>query len=172
MLGRFLQPSEQAFVVADPTALRASLNVFEGDLVYFQVGSDVDVSFDAMPGKSVKGKVTVIEPQLGKQTRALRALIDVPNADGSLKPGLFLRATVQLPEDVSKAKLLVPRGSVQPIGDDSVVFVEIQPGLFEVRKVQIVRETPQIVELGGGLQRGERIAVEGAFLLRGEVTKQ
>jgi cobalt-zinc-cadmium efflux system membrane fusion protein len=172
VLGRFLSPQEQAFVIADPSALRASVNVFEGDLIFFKVGADVDVTFDAMPGKVVKGKVSVIEPQLGKQTRSLRALIDVPNTDGALKPGLFLRASVQLPEDMAASKLLVPRGAVQPLGDDNVVFVEIQPGLFEVRKVQVARETPQIVEIASGLQRGERIAVEGAFLLRGEVTKQ
>lgn len=172
VLGRFLAPQEQAFIIADPAALRASLNVFEGDLVYFQLGSEVDVSFDALPGKVVKGKVSVIEPQLGKTTRSVRALIDVPNEDGALKPGLFLRASIKLPEDLSKSRLLVPKAAVQPLGDDDVVFVELQPGTFEVRKIQKTRETTQIVEIASGLQRGERIAVEGAFLLRGEVTKQ
>jgi cobalt-zinc-cadmium efflux system membrane fusion protein len=172
VLGRFLSPQEQAFVIADPTALRATVNVYEGDLIFFSVGADVDVTFDALPGKLVRGKVSVIEPQLGRQTRSVRALIDVPNEDGVLRPGLFLRASVKLPEDMAKAKLLVPKGAVQPLGDDNVVFVELQPGTFEVRKVQVARETPQIVEIASGIQRGERIAVEGAFLLRGEVTKQ
>lgn len=172
VLGRFLSPQEHAFVIADPFRLRASLNVFEADLVYFRVGSEVDIRFDAVPGKTVKGTVSVIDPQVGRQSRSARALIDVPNEDGSLRPGLFLRAGVKLPGDVVATKLLVPAGAVQPLGEDSVVFVERAPGTFEVRKVVTGQRTPQVMEVTSGLSRGERIAVDGAFLLRGEVTKQ
>jgi multidrug efflux pump subunit AcrA (membrane-fusion protein) len=79
---------------------------------------------------------------------------------------------VRLPEEAVAGRLLVPAPSVQPIGDDSVVFVETQPGTFEVRKVVVTRRTTQVAEIGEGLARGERIVVEGAFILRGEVTKQ
>jgi len=53
-----------------------------------------------------------------------------------------------------------------------VVFVEKKPGTFEVRTVQVARRTNAVVEIAEGLVKGERIAVEGAFLLRGEVTRQ
>lgn len=172
VLGHFLTPQEHAFVIADPFNLRASLNVFESDLVYFQVGSEVDITFDAMPGKTFKGKVSIIDPQVGRQSRSARALIDVPNPDGSLRPGLFLRAYVKLPDEMTANRLLVAAGAVQPLGEDSVVFVETAPGTFEVRKVAVGRRTPQVTEVTEGLSRGERIAIEGAFLLRGEVTKQ
>ncbi|MBX3185770.1 MAG: efflux RND transporter periplasmic adaptor subunit [Labilithrix sp.] len=172
ILGRFLQAKESAFVIADPLDLRASLNVYEADIPYFQVGQEAEISFDAMPGKTVKGKIVLIEPQVGKASRSARAFIDVPNADGSLRPGMFLRASLRLPESAGNGRLLVPAPSVQPIGDDDVVFVEISPGVFEVRKVAVARRTTQVAEIREGLQHGERIAVDGAFILRGEVTKQ
>jgi cobalt-zinc-cadmium efflux system membrane fusion protein len=172
ILGRFLQAKETAFVIADPHDLRAALNVYEADLPYFKVGEEAEIIVDALPGKIFKGKIILVEPQIGKQSRSARAYINVPSPDGVLKPGLFVRASIKLPEDVAQGRLLVPGPAVQPVGDDKVVFVEQGPGSFEVRKVQIARSTTQVAEIREGLAKGEKIAVEGAFVLRGEVTKQ
>ena len=172
ILGRFLQAKETAFVIADPHDLRAALNVYEADLPYFQVGQEAEIFVDALPGKSFKGKIVLVEPQIGKQSRSARAYIDVDNADNLLKPGLFIRASIKLPETVAQGRLLVPAPAVQPLGDDKVVFVEKEPGTFEVRKVQIARKTTEVAEIREGLTKGEKIVVDGAFVLRGEVTKQ
>lgn len=172
VLGRFLQAKETAFVIADPQDLRASLNVYEADLPYFRIGQEAEIIIDALPGTTVKGKIVLVEPQVGKQSRSARAYIDVPNDKGGLRPGMFIRASLRLPEEAAAGRLLVPAPAVQPIGDDDVIFVEIQPGVFEVRKVNVARRTTQVAEIRDGVTRGERIAVEGAFVLRGEVTKQ
>ncbi|MBX3230386.1 MAG: efflux RND transporter periplasmic adaptor subunit [Labilithrix sp.] len=173
VLGRFLQAKETAFVIADPADLRAALNVYEADLPYFHVGQEAEVFVDALPGKSFKGQIILVEPQIGRQSRSARAYINVDNKDGFLKPGLFIRASIKLPEAVAQGRLLIAAPAVQPIGDEKVVFVEQkEPGSFEVRKVQVARTTTQVAEIREGLQKGERIAVEGAFVLRGEVTKQ
>jgi membrane fusion protein, heavy metal efflux system len=172
ILGRFLSAKETAFVIADPHDLRASLNVYEADLPYFQIGQDAEISIDAIAGKAVKGKIVLVEPQVGKASRAARAYIDLPNSDGTLRPGMFIRASVRLPEDAGAGRLLVPAPSVQPVGDEDVIFVETQPGVFEVRKVVVARRTTQVAEIREGVMRGERIVVDGAFVLRGEVTKQ
>ena len=172
ILGRFLQAKETAFVIADPHDLRAALNVYEADLPYFQVGQEAEIFVDALPGKSFKGKIALVEPQIGKQSRSARAYIDVPNQDGILKPGLFVRASIKLPETTTHDRVLVPAPSVQPLGEDKVVFVEKEAGTFEVRKVQVARKTTEVAEIHEGLAKGEKIVVEGAFVLRGEVTKQ
>jgi cobalt-zinc-cadmium efflux system membrane fusion protein len=172
VLGRFLQAKETAFVIADPHDLRASLDVYEADLPYFRVGQEAELMLDALPGKTFEGRITLVEPQVGKQSRSARAYIAVPNPDGLLRPGLFVRASIKLPESVAHGRLLVPAPAVQPIGEEKFVFVEREPGLFEVRKVQVSRKTTEVAEIREGLTKGERIAVEGAFVLRGEVTKQ
>lgn len=172
ILGRFLRAQETAFVIADPHDLRASLNVYEADLPYFTVGQEAEIFVDALPGKTFKGKIVLVEPQIGKQSRSARAYIDIENQEPTLKPGLFIRASIKLPDEAAAGRFLVPAPAVQPVGDDKVVFVEKEPGSFEVRKVQVARTTTQVAEIREGLQAGEKIAVEGAFVLRGEVTKQ
>lgn len=172
VLGKFIQANTTAFIVADLTELRATINVYEHDLPYFKMGAEVELRVDAHPGVVLRGKVSLIEPVVGKASRALRALITVPNPTGELRPGEFVRASVALPDTQSSNLLFVPAEAVQPLGEDDVVFIEREPGLYEVRKVRVERQTAQVAALGEGLSHGERIVVEGAFLLRGEVSKQ
>jgi membrane fusion protein, heavy metal efflux system len=172
VLGGFLEPDKTAFVVADLSELRATLEIFEGDLPYVQPGAEVRLTIDAVPGKVVVGRVALLDPQLGSATRAVRAHIAVPNHDGDLRPGFFVRAAIELPSDMLASRLLVPAGAVQPLGDEDVVFVERTPGSYEVRPVRVSQRTTAIVDLASGLSRGESVVVEGAFLLRGEVTRQ
>ena len=172
VLGRYVQAKETVFVVADPTDLRAAINVYESDLPYFRLGAEVELTVDAQPGKVHKGKILRIDADVNPSTRTVRALIEVPNADRMLRPGEFVRATVKLPESAHSNQLLVPAAAVQPLGDDDVVFVEKEPGKYEVRTVRVARRTAQVVEISEGLSHGERIVVDGAFVLRGEVAKQ
>jgi cobalt-zinc-cadmium efflux system membrane fusion protein len=171
VLGGFLEPNMTAFVVADLDELRARLEIFEGDLPYVRAGSMATLTFDAMPGKVVQGRVALMDPALGSATRTIHARVVVPNPDGDLRPGLFVRAAIELPPQ-GPANLLVPAGAVQPLGSEDVVFVERTPGSYEVRPVQLARRTSDVVDVTRGLARGEDIVVEGAFLLRGEVTRQ
>jgi cobalt-zinc-cadmium efflux system membrane fusion protein len=170
-LGVFLTPSDTAFVVADLSELWASLEVHESDIGYLKIGADVELAVDALAGKTFKGKLALIEPALSKASRAARARVVVDNASMELRPGLFLRASISLPND-APGRLFVPAGAVQPLADDDVVFIERSPGNFEVRTVKVARRTPDVVEISEGLANGERIVVENAFLLRGEVTNQ
>lgn len=172
VLGGFVEPHRTAFVVADLSELRASLEVFEADLPYVGAGAAVRLTIDAMPGRQVEGRVAQLDPQMGSATRMVRARVAVPNPGGDLRPGLFVRAAIELPADRLASELLVPAAAVQPLGNEDVVFVERSPGSYEVRDVDVGRRTTDIVTIAGGLSRGENIVVEGAFLLRAEVTRQ
>jgi cobalt-zinc-cadmium efflux system membrane fusion protein len=171
VLGGFLEPNRTAFVVADLTELRASLEIFEADLPYVRLGSLVSLTIDAIPGKVYRGRVALLDPQIGSATRTMRARVAVPNPDDDLRPGLFVRASIELPPQ-GPGTLLVPAGAVQPLGNEDVAFVERTPGSYEVRPVRVARRTTDVVDVAQGLSAGENIVVEGAFLLRGEVTRQ
>jgi RND family efflux transporter MFP subunit len=172
VLGQFLEPSEIGFVVADPTELWATIQVFESDIPYFQVGVDVLVTVDAMPGREFPSKIALMETDVARATRALRARIPIGNKNGELRPGLFVRASVRIPSDDGESRIRVPSAAVQPLGEEDVVFIERGAGVFEVRPVRVGRRTTQVVEIVEGVSRSERLAVEGTFLLRGEITKQ
>lgn len=171
VLGQYIFPDDTAFVVADLSRLWANLDLFEADVPYLRVGADVELTLDASPGKVFHGQLSAIEPKMLKSSRSLRARVSVPNPDGSLRPGFFVRASIALPN--GSKELLIPSSAVQPLEED-VVFVvrDEKDGIYEVRPVLVGRRTAEVAEISEGLSRGESIVVQGAFLLRGEVTRQ
>jgi cobalt-zinc-cadmium efflux system membrane fusion protein len=171
VLGAFVEPKDTVFEIADTRTLWAVLDVFESDVTQVRAGAVVDLTVDALPGKVIQGKVAMVEPQVGQASRALRARVSVPNDAGLLRRGLFVRAQIPVSES-DGAALQVPKAAVQPLGERDVVFVESEPGVFEVRTVVTRPLSSQLVRVESGLSRGERIVVRGAFVLRGEVTKQ
>jgi cobalt-zinc-cadmium efflux system membrane fusion protein len=170
--GAYLAASANAFIVADTSRVVASLDVHEADLPYVKVGADVAFTADGIPDRTFKGQITWISPVIGKATRLVRTRVLVPNDDLTLRPGMFVRASIALAGDVDKRNIALPPAAVQPLGNDDVTFIEIFPGHFEVRVVTVARRTSDVVEIASGLKNGEVVVTEGAFLLRGEAAKR
>ena len=172
VVGAHINYDDTPFVVADGRNLVAAFDVFESDLELVKESEGVELRADAFPGRVFTGSVARLEPQLGTDTRAVRARVKVPNEDGSLRPGLFVRVSVASTIPPVGDRIRVPAGAVQPIGGDEVVFVERSPGLYEVRPVLVGHRYGQLLELMGGLRAGERIVTHGAFILRSELSRQ
>ncbi len=170
-LGAFVEPRDTVFAIADTRTMWAVLDVFESDVGSAREGTPVELTIDALGGKIVKGKVVALEPQVAHESRALRARVEVPNEDGALRRGLFVRASLPI-ASADSAELLLPRSAVQPLGGRDVVFVEKERGVFEVRTVTTAPRSAQLVRITDGLHKDERIVARGAFVLRGEATKQ
>ena len=172
VLGAFLEPNKTAFAVADLSELCANLEIHESDLNYVHVGAKVAITVDAFPDHRFDGTVKLVDPQLGKASRSVRARVIVPNPDQQLRPGMFVRAAIDLPTETNTGRLLIAASAVQPLGDDDVVFVERSEGKYQIRPIKVGRRTADVVEVADGLSQGEPIVVEGGFFLRGEVTRQ
>jgi len=172
IVGAHINTDETPFIVADGATLVAAFDVFEGDLALVKENAEVELRVDALPGKVLKGTVSRLEPQLGTETRAVRARVRLPNEEGLLRPGLFVRVTVSAHMEQIAGRLRVPSGAVQPLGGEEAVFVERQPGVYEVRPVTVGHRYGQVSELLSGLSGGERIVTSGAFILRSELSRQ
>jgi cobalt-zinc-cadmium efflux system membrane fusion protein len=172
IVGAHIDPHETPFIVADGSTLVAAFDVFEGDLALVKENAEVELRVDALPGKVLKGTVARLEPQLGTETRAVRARVRLPNEEGLLRPGLFVRVTVSAHTEHVAGRLRVPSGAVQPLGGEEVVFIERQPGVYEVRPVTVGHRYGQVTELLTGLSGGERVVTGGAFILRSELSRQ
>ncbi len=66
----------------------------------------------------------------------------------------------------------VPTAALQRMDDQWVVFLPGSDGRFEVRPVERGRDLGNEVAVLSGLKPGERVVVEGAFVLRAEAEKK
>jgi membrane fusion protein, copper/silver efflux system len=98
-------------------------------------------------------------------TRVLKLRLEAKNPGFALRPDMFV--DVELPVE-GPAGVTVPRDAVIDSGHEQRVFVERSAGVFEPRNVQIGWSSGDRVEIVKGLAEGERIVVEGTFLVDSE----
>ena len=94
--------------------MRIFVQVPESDVPWVQKGAAARIGVQALPGRTFTGPVSRISWSLDPTTRTLRAEIDLPNADGQLRPGMYAYAT--LSADLS-GLLTLPRSAVVTEGD-------------------------------------------------------
>lgn len=93
--GDYVTTGEPLFRIVDLSELWLFLDAYESDLSWLRYGQSVEFSVEAYPGETFEGQIAFIEPELHRQTHTVRLRVNVSNADGRLKPGMFVRGIVR-----------------------------------------------------------------------------
>ncbi len=168
VLGELAQTDQSLFTVADLSALWIESNLFEKDLGKVKVGAQATVTISAYPGEVFKGRLTYISSTMDKETRTLKARVEVPNPDGRLKPEMF--ATVAIGTGGNAKALLVPEDAVVLLQGQPTVFVA-EKGGFEPRAVEVGGHAQGHAALKSGVAAGENVVVSGAYALKARLLK-
>lgn len=169
--GLLVEKDTSLFMIADLSRVWAVADVYEKDLGQIREEGEVEVQTDAYPGEVFTGRIALIEPVLDEASRTAHVRIVLDNRNGKLRPGLFVTVAVPLRGASEIEATAVPADAVQKISGLPAVFVQIQPGRFELRPVEIGREAHGMVEIRHGLHQGEQVVAEGAFVLKSELLK-
>jgi membrane fusion protein, copper/silver efflux system len=164
--GMRAQPGEVLFRIADHAVVWALVDVAERDLGALAEGQDVTVRARSFPGRTFAGKISVIYPEINKDTRTARVRIDLPNPDYALLHGMYV--DVEINTGSSDAVLTVPDSAVMDTGSRQAVFVDKGDGRFEPREVKIGHRGDGYVEIRAGLSEGEPVVVAANFLIDAE----
>lgn len=168
---RFTNAGEQSgtplFTVANLSTLWAELSLFPRDRSRIRVGQSVRVKVTEAD-QAVIGKVIYISPLGTSSTQSLSARVVLTNRDGLLSPGLYVRGDVSVSE--AEVALAVPVGAIQELEGGTSVFVEDEDGL-EPRVVKTGRTDGVFIEILEGLSAGDKVVVEGSFVLKAEMGK-
>ncbi|HEY9434990.1 MAG TPA: efflux RND transporter periplasmic adaptor subunit [Blastocatellia bacterium] len=158
-------PETELYAIADLSTIWVMADLYEYEAAEIKAGQTADVTLSYYPGRSYRGKVTYIYPQLDNTTRTLKARVELPNPQFMLKPDMF--ANVELKIDYGK-RLIVPQEAVMDSGAEQLVFVAHEGGYFEPRKVQIGAKVDNTFIVLGGLKAGERVVTSANFLIDSE----
>ena len=167
--GTAVVPGTPLFVVSELSTLWAVAEIDESRLSQVRAGRPVDVFVAAYPNERFSGTVTFIADVVNPKTRRITVRSTVPNSDGRLKPDMF--ATVSLGEGEPRDVVVVPQAAIQTIDGRPSVFVAEGTGRFAPKPVTLGAEQDGLVEIGSGLDSGQRIAVSGSFVLKSELLK-
>ncbi len=161
------QPEESPFVIADLSSVWCNLTVYQRDLASIKPGMAVQIGAGE-GGRDARGTIAFISPSLDEATRTATARVVLDNADGGWRPGMFVSARVAV--SVSQSGLVLPRSALVQMQGEPAVFVQTAKG-FEVRHVQLGRETAESVEIVAGLVPGEPVVVRNSFALTAEINR-
>jgi len=132
--------------------------VNEKHLAQLHAGLKASVVVDAFPEERFSGEISLIKPYLSTRSRTASVEITIPNPDLRLKPGMFARVTLQLPE---KTEVFVPMEAVyrDPETDQEVVFV-VKDGVVNMRPVERKNSRGAKLVLSG-IKPGDEIITGG-----------
>lgn len=163
--GRFAV-GESLYQVADLSTVWVVGAVFEQDLPDVRVGQSVRVVLVGERDRTRIGKVEFLAPVLKSATRTAELRVRVANPDRTLKPGMFGTLIVDSPE--ARPALAVPGTAILETGARQLVLVDLGDGRFEPRAVDIGVRGEHYTEITRGLSEGERVVVDGNFLIDSE----
>lgn len=165
--GARVNMGERALRLADRSVLWLDAQVYPQDLPFIRLGQKVTAGIEAMPGRQFHGEVDFIHPQVDPMVRTVRVRMVLDNADLLLRPGMF--ATVTIEAELQDQALLVPREAILDTGTRRIVFVALEEGHFEPRKVETGSAGDDgVVQVFSGLAPGERVVTSGQFLMDSE----
>jgi membrane fusion protein, multidrug efflux system len=164
------------------TPVYADFSLPQQDLSQLKTGLPVRALTDAYPSNSFIGTLTAINPDLNALTRSVPLRATFENADKLLRPGMFVRVEIILPEE--KPVLAIPSTAVlsAPFGDSVfVIMTAAQAGITNMASTNLVvqqkfirtgRTHGDFVSVESGLNPGDKVASAGVFKLHNGVGVQ
>jgi RND family efflux transporter MFP subunit len=162
--GAMLAMGSALFTLVDDAVLEFRASVPSNDFGRLKVGAVVEVSVDALGGRTSTGRVARVTPLVDERTRSFEAVVEVPG-DAHLVGGLFARALVRVGQ--VKGALVVPPAALVRDGADpraAQAFV-VSGGKAERKAVVLGVEAPAVVEVRAGLVAGEVVVLDPPTVL-------
>ena len=145
---------------ADLSKVWAQLDGYENNLESVSVGQRVLLKSPNLSMFSSEGTISFIDQVINEKTRTYSIRVEVLNDRGILKPGMFVRATLESPDS---SGLQIPTSAVLWTGKRSLVYVQMNSSTFELREVEVGQEDSEFYTVLSGLSEGESVVVDGAF---------
>jgi len=170
-LGELLADSTPIVVLEASDPLYLDFTVPQKQLGKIKQGQDVTFSVDAFPEKSFTGSVQAISPRVNQGTRNVEVRVSVPNPDGLLRSGMFVRLRLDLGEENDWVVIPDTAITYNPYGNGVFVVRQLKKedgSTYEgVRQifVDIADKKGDLVAIRKGIEAGDRVVVAGGSKL-------
>ena len=170
---RDANPGEQTsgrllLTIMDNSSVWVDLSVFPADRSRVRVGSPVVINpAAAAGGEPVEGAISVLE-LVARADQSVVARVVLDNPDGKLLPGTFVAAEVTVGEH--SVPLAVKRKGLQAFRDFTVVYAQVGEE-YEVRMLELGRQTGEWAEVLSGLEPGTRYVVANSYVIKADIEK-
>ena len=160
--------SQPLYTVEQIVPVKMLVAISEIDYTKVKKGDAVSIVADAIPGKTFAGKVNRIYPTIDPMTRTFTAEVVVENNYKTLRPGMFVRTTVNFG---TRQSVIIPDIAVvkQSGSGDRFVYVVESDNTVSFKPVKLGRRINNEFEVLEGLKEGETVVTGGQVKLKAGV---
>lgn len=142
--------------LAQNNLLRLTLPVPVTDVTDVRNGQSVEIDV-SNPPRTLRGKVSRYADAVQLATRTMDTQVDVPNADGTLVPGMYAEVHLHL---AKRANVMsVPVDAIDGLGTAVEQAYVVRSGIVHVLQVKTGLQTASRLEVLSGLQPGDQVVV-------------
>ncbi|MGZ5181344.1 MAG: efflux RND transporter periplasmic adaptor subunit [Ramlibacter sp.] len=169
--GQELRPDQMGpgvpplFVISDPSSLWVLIDARETEAGTLRPGASFELAVPSLPGEKFEGRVFAAADFIDPATRTIKVRGVIANADRKLKAEML--ATARVERSIGSG-VVIPAQAVSLRGAQHWVMVQVKPGTFEPRDVQLGYQGPKEVLVTRGLEAGEQVVSENLLLLARE----
>jgi len=149
------------FVVTDPTTLWVQIDARESEVALLKIGTSFELIIPSLPGEKFEGRVTAASDFIDTGTRTLKVRGVIANPKRLLKAEMLGSARIQR----QLSGVVLPSQAVALNGIQHSVLVQVQPGIFETRLVQLSYQGPKNSVISSGLDVGEKVVSDNMLLV-------
>ena len=157
--------SAPIFTVEQIVPVKLLVGISESDYTRVKKGNSVEITADAIPGKTFYGKIEKIYPTIDPATRTFTVEVVVENSYKTLRPGMFARVLVNFG---TNSNVVIPDMAVvkQQGSGERFVYVLNADGTVTYQKVVLGRRMGAEYEVLEGLENGAKIVTGGQIRLK------
>lgn len=163
-IGAVVEPGKLLFTLTDPSSVWVEAHV--SPLVAPEIAGEAAKIYIA--NKSLDARVVQVQQQIDEATRTVGVRLQASNADGFLKPGLFV--DVELYGKSEQVMSLPTDAIVRGPDGDWTIYVENAKSQLEPKEVELLY-TVGARTVVSGVQPGSRVVTKGAFFVMAEAAK-
>lgn len=153
------------YTVEQIVPVKLLVGISETDYSKVKKGDSVEITADALPGKTFYGKVRKIYPTVDPTTRTFTVEVVIDNNYSTLRPGMFVRATVKFGANNS---VVIPDVAVvkQQGSGERFVYILNEDGTVTYQKVVLGRRMGAEYEVLEGIADGAKVVTGGQIRLK------
>lgn len=159
---------DHVFEISDLTDVWVVANVSESDISYVSINSEVTITTVAYPEHNFTGEIVRLSSALDPNRRTMEAIIELPNPDFMLKPGMF--ATINVTVEKEDTGLSIDNQSLIFDNNKYYVVVYRDPCDMAIRPVSISSQSGDRVFVESGVEEGESVVSNRQILIYNELT--
>ncbi len=174
-LGQYLSGGDAIVSLQSLNPIYVNFSVPQQDAVQVQAGREVHVTVPEAARAALAGRVTAIDSIVDEATRNIQVQATFANPSLTLRPGMFVQATLTV--GASRSGTTVPATAISyaPYGDSVFVVTDIRNadggsyrGVSQ-RFVKTAAARGDQVEILSGVSAGDEVVTSGTFKLRNGV---